>query len=209
MEIYGKKICFLGDSITQGCCASSQEEGFVMRIGANYGAKTVNFGIGGTRIARQHSPSPEKQYDLDFCGRYRQMDKDADIIVVFGGTNDHGHGDAPMGTETDDTPDTFRGACRYLFSGLKAEYPDAVIVIATPLHRVGEMMPKETGGWILEDYVKVIRETAAAMGLVVLDLFETSEINRRLGELTTDGLHPNDEGHRILAEEIGEFLCSI
>ena len=207
MELNGKKICFLGDSITEGCCASAPELGFVQQMQGLCGlGKAVNYGIGGTRIARQHAPSEDAKYDLDFCGRYQIMDKDADIIVVFGGTNDHGHGDAPMGTEADDTPDTFRGACRYLFSGLKADYPDAVIVIATPLHRVGEMQPKGTEGWILADYVSVIRNTAVQLGLPVLDLFESSKINRHLEELTTDGLHPNDEGHRILAEEIGEFL---
>ncbi len=42
------------------------------------------------------------------------MDNDADIIIVFGGTNDFGNGDAPFGEMSDRTPYTFYGAyqCR-------------------------------------------------------------------------------------------------
>ena len=45
-----------------------------------------------------------------------------DTVFVFGGTNDYGHGDAPIGGFTDRTPDTFYGACHYLFSGLIKKY---------------------------------------------------------------------------------------
>ena len=134
----------------------------------------------------------------------------ADIIVVFGGTNDHGHGDAPMGTETDRTPGTFIGACHFLFSRLPNQFPGAIIVVLTPLHRMGENIPKGERGWLLRDYVRVIRDTAAFYGLPLLDLFETSVIRANdpeiAAKLTTDGLHPNDLGHEILAGEIGDFL---
>lgn len=211
MDLQGKKINFLGDSITEGCCATTPEKGYVevLKQLASL-AEARNYGIGGTRIARQRVPSQEPKFDLDFCGRASQMDKDADIIVVFGGTNDHGHGDAPMGEAGDRTPDTFIGACHDLWSQLKAGFPESRIVVLTPLHRSEENIPKGTGGWLLKDYVSVIRATAKAYGLSVLDLFETSAIQAQVPEiaekLTTDGLHPNDEGHRILAEEIKVFL---
>ena len=207
MDLQGKKINFLGDSITEGCGASSPELGFVSVMGSSYAlAEARNYGIGGTRIARQQVPSLETRYDGDFCGRYSGMDPDADIIIVFGGTNDHGHGDAPFGCDADQTVDTFHGACHVLFSGLKQTFPQALIVVATPLHRAEEG-PKAGSGATLSDYVQVIRNTAAQYSLPVLDLFETSAIcSDSLEELTTDGLHPNDAGHAVLAREIGEFL---
>lgn len=212
MELTGKKINFLGDSITEGCCVSSPELGFVELLKQNcHLAAARNYGIGGTRIARQHTPFTVPTYDLDFCMRYKDMDPDADIVLIFGGTNDHGHGDAPFGTAADRTPDTFCGACHYLFSGLKARFPDACIVILTPLHRVEEDVRKH--GKVLEDYVNAIRDTAEFYHLPVLDLFHRSRIQAQLPEtaqmLTTDGLHPNDAGHRILAEEISHFLQSL
>ena len=149
MELTGKKINFLGDSITEGCCATSPEKGYVDVMKRKYRlTEARNYGIGGTRIARQRIPSGEPKFDQDFCGRFSEMNPDADIIVVFGGTNDHGHGDAPMGTETDRTPDTFIGACHFLFSRLPNQFPGAIIVVLTPLHRMGENIPKGERGWL-------------------------------------------------------------
>ena len=203
MNLQNLTINFLGDSITEGCCATGNR-GFVDILAREQGITARNYGIGGTRIARQRTPSAEEKYDRDFCSRFREMDADVDVVFVFGGTNDHGHGDAPVGQDSDRTPDTFLGACHYLFSGLMAEFPDAVIVVATPLHRLDE---SRVDGISLKDYVNHIRRTAAYYHLPVLDLYETSAIQpQTLAALTTDGLHPNDRGHALLAQEIGEFL---
>ena len=206
MNLQNLKINFLGDSITEGCCATNNF-GYVDILAQEYGVNARNYGIGGTRIARQRVPSAEIQYDRDFCGRFREMDPDADMIFVFGGTNDHGHGDAPMGTDADRTPDTFLGALHFLFAGLQAAFPRAKIVVATPLHRMEE---DREDGISLKDYVNQIRRVAAEYALPVLDLYETSALcPSALPALTTDGLHPNDAGHAILAEEIGEFLKTL
>ena len=211
MILTGLKINFLGDSITQGCCATSSELGFVEIIKRNYGLlEARNYGIGGTRIARHTIPSNDPQYDLDFCMRFSEMESDADVVIVFGGTNDHGHGDAPLGTEADRTPDTFWGACHCLWSSLRQAFPAARIIVLTPLHRIGESDPKPGSGAVLSDYVNILRSTAGEYGFPVLDLFETSALRAHIPqiaeELTTDGLHPNDAGHRLLAEEIAAFL---
>jgi len=206
MNLTNQKINFLGDSITEGYCAANNF-GYVDILARDFGVIARNYGIGGTRIARQRIPSEETKCDRDFCGRYRDMDPDADIIFVFGGTNDHGHGDAPMGVDSDRTPNSFQGACHYLFSGLMEAFPKAKIVVATPLHRMQE---DRADGVTLQDYVNQIRRIAGLYDLPVLDLYETSAINREsLTALTTDGLHPNDEGHRILAEEIAAFLKTL
>lgn len=206
MNIQNLKINFLGDSITEGFCATNNF-GYVEILARDYGVIARNYGIGGTRIARQRTPSAEAKVDRDFCSRFRDMDPDADMIFVFGGTNDHGHGDAPMGSDADRTPDTFLGACHYLFAGLQEMFPRAKIVVATPLHRQEEW---RQDGVLLLDYVNRIRRVAKAYDLPLLDLYETSAIKKdTLSRLTTDGLHPNDEGHKILADEIGEFLKTL
>lgn len=211
MELKNKKINFLGDSITQGCCATSPELGFVDVMKEKYAlAAARNYGIGGTRIAQQRIPSEEPLFDLYFASRVAQMDADADIIIVFGGTNDHGHGDAPFGDDGDRTVDSFCGACHVLYQKLLEKYPQGKIVVLTPLHRAEE--GRGDGIW-LKDYVNQIKKTAAQYDLPVLDLYEISAIRADIPEiaekLTTDGLHPNDEGHAILAEEIGEFLKTL
>ena len=219
MDIRNKKINFLGDSITEGHgCADLENNCFAARIARDYGAICRNYGIGGTRIARQVHPSENPKHDLDFVGRYDDMDPDADIVAVFGGTNDYGHGDAPIGEMADRTPDTFYGALHLLFSGLITKYPAARIVVLTPLHRSYEdnpfgsvRKPVPTGALI--DYVRVIRQVAEYYSLPVLDLYANSGLQPNVPiireKYVPDGLHPNDEGHRILAEQIAAFLMTL
>ena len=218
MDIRNKKINFLGDSITEGHGCADPENCFAARIARDYGAICRNYGIGGTRVARQKQPSENPRYDLDFVGRYDQMDPDADIVVVFGGTNDFGHGDAPVGGMADRTPDTFYGALHLLYTGLITRYPAARIVVLTPLHRLCEeshygSRGKAAPSGCLLDYVRVIRQVAEYYSLPVLDLYAASGLQPNVPAImekyVPDGLHPNDEGHRLLAEQIAAFLKAL
>ena len=109
MQLKGIKANFLGDSITEGVGVPSPEFAYWNVLKEKFGlAEARGYGIGGTRIARQHTPTANRpQFDRDFCSRVGEMNPDADLVVVFGGTNDFGHGDAPIGTSADRTPDTF------------------------------------------------------------------------------------------------------
>ena len=216
MNLKGLKINFLGDSITQGSGASKLYLCYVAQFEKITGAVCRNYGIGGTRIAAQKVSSSCAYHDLDFCYRYPFMNKDADVVAVFGGTNDYGHGDAPLGSFEDRTPETFYGALHYLYSGLKEMYPKATIFVMTPLHREGEdndMGEDSRKGKVygdLKTYIKAIREVAEFYNLPVLDLYNESGMYADTEENSKkhfdDGLHPNDLGHRIIAEMIVDFL---
>ena len=215
MELKGKKINFLGDSITEGHGTTGPAAFFSTLIAEKYGALCRNYGIGGTRIARQHTPSANLIWDDDFCHRAEAMDPDADLIVVFGGTNDFGHGDAPLGTFSDRSVYTFYGALHTLYTTLITRYPEAPIVILTPLHRITEDNlrgdgNKEADVADLKTYVNIIREVAEYYSLPVLDLYAESGLQPKVPviqeKFVPDGLHPNDAGHRVLAEKIGAFL---
>ncbi len=207
MELKGLKINCLGDSITQGCGASdSAEKGYVGLLKNKYGAIARNYGIGGTRLAKQKTPSEEPIYDLDFCSRFAEMDDDADLVLVFGGTNDFGHGDAEIGSFEDETYDTFYGALHTLYRGLIEKYPCSKIVVLTPLHRLEEKL----GSKELKNYVNIIREVAEFYSLPVLDLYKSAGVNPIVPiikeKYMPDGLHPNDAGYELLAEKIAAFI---
>ena len=215
MEIKDLKINFLGDSITEGAGASTPQKNYVNRVAKRTGAICRNYGIGGTRIAKQQKPSAEAIYDRDFCSRVDEMDSDADVVVIFGGTNDYGHGDAPLGNMNDRTNDTFYGALHELYNKIITKYPESFIVVLTPLHRLHEDNLKGDGSKPqdvadLRAYVNIIREVAEYYSLPVLDLFANSGIspNHPLINIKyfADGLHPNDEGHSVLANKIISFL---
>lgn len=217
MELKNSVVNFLGDSITFGVGASCESNRFTDVLCRLYGLKRANnYGVSGSRIARQLRVT-DAEYDRDYCLRMEEMEASADAVVVFGGTNDYGHGEAPLGVSSDRTPDTFYGACHYLMDGLLTRYTGKPVVIVTPLHRLGEDNPygdrKPLSVASLSVYRKILLEVAAYYALPVLDLYATSGIQPanetcRL-RLCPDGLHPSDEGHALIARRIGEFLKTL
>lgn len=211
MNLEGKIINVLGDSITQGHGTSAPEHIYQNVMGRMVGAKEVrNFGIGGTRLAKQIGPDI---YAAPFTERYLDMPDDADLVIVFGGTNDYGHGNAPFGSFGDRTADTFVGACHVLFEGLIKKYPNARIVVMTPLQTSYDQNPSANTGKPLIDYVDTIIKVASHYSLPVLDLYRTSGICPRIPEQLAlympDGLHPNDAGAYRVAERLTAFLKAL
>lgn len=215
MKLENISANFLGDSITEGYGTTGPDKVFHQLIAKKYNMKIArNYGIGGTRFARQRKPT-QPIWDKDFSGRFIEMDDDAQLVVLFGGTNDFGHGDAPIGAPSDREPNTFYGACHYIMSGLINKYPDARIVVMTPLHRCNEDNPRGDGAKtenlaVLAVYVKIIKEVAEYYSLPIIDLWACSGIQPKLDiikkKYCPDGLHPNDEGHVKMADYIGQCL---
>ena len=222
MKLKNKKINFLGDSITQGTGTSCPEHIYLNVLKESVGlAEARNYGISGTRYAIQKGTKSRPKNDYvdvnSFSERFNQMEDDADIVVVFGGTNDYGHGDAPLGNFSDRTPETFYGACHYLYSGLIRKYMGKTIVIMTPLHRGNELSEcgeaKEKRYGSLRKYVNIMREVAEYYSIPILDLYANSGLQPEVEEIKNtyipDGLHPNDLGHQILAHKLEVFLQSL
>lgn len=217
MQLAGKKVNFLGDSITDCVGPSCMENLYhgVLKRNENL-AEVRNYGICGSRIARQSNYLVEGK-EFAFVDRFYKMDDDADIVVVFGGTNDFGHGDAPLGTMDDRTTDTFYGACHLLMDGLINKYPTATIVFMTPIQRsaeidVNRVHPSRLNATLL-DYCNIIKEVAAYYSIPVLDLYATAgihPINEKNRELfCPDGLHPNDAGNELIASRLAGFLKAL
>ncbi len=211
MNLQNKKINVLGDSITEGVGVSAPMYAYEYVLGRMVGAEVVrNYGVSGTRIAKQNG---DDLYGDPFCIRYANMDDDADLVLVFGGTNDYGHGNVPFGGDGDFDIHTFCGACHVLFRGLVEKYPTARIVILTPLQRWGGQEPCPNTGKPLLAYVDAIIRIAATYSLPVIDLYRTAGIcpdmpvQRQL--YAPDGLHPNDAGAARMAEIIAGFLTSL
>ena len=223
MELYGKIIDFLGDSITEGVGVYNQENRYDNVVHRELGlAAHYNYGIGGTRLAHQSAPSETPRYDLCFCGRAYLLEKSADLIVVYGGVNDYIHGDAYFGAMEDKTPVTFCGAVYFLMNFLKTNYPNAKIVFMTPAHMhfkgvsdslVSPRPMKKPDAKPLQAYVDVIKARGAELDIPVLDLFEKLPIDPNnesdKEKYTVDGLHFNDDGQALLAKTLIDFLRSI
>ncbi len=210
MELKNLKINLLGDSITEGVGTSSLDYRFGELLASRCGAVVRNYGISGTRIARQQKPTVDNpSFDQHYVSRVAGMEEDADVIVVFGGTNDFGHGDAPLGKMSDREDTTFYGALHALYSALLTKYPASKFVILTPMHRLSEDEPRADGSTLLT-YVNIIREVAQYYSLPILDLYADSGITPKVEILKQrympDGLHPSDAGNEKLFELISNFI---
>ena len=212
MELKRLTINFLGDSITYGSGTTDIEnKTFLALLGKQENATVRNYGVGGSRIARQTGVTEFIGAECDFVMREEEMERDADIVVVFGGTNDYGHGNAHFGTMADRDVYTFYGAMHTLIQNLIEHNPKATIVFMTPLHRGEE--DAHDGKPCLREYRNAIKEVCEYYSVPVLDLYAVSsmqphvEIQRTL--YMPDGLHPNDAGHEIICSRLTGFLKSL
>ncbi len=223
------KINFLGDSITAGAGAEIPENMYTTILCKMLKAEEKNYGICGTRIAKQTIPSDELEFDETFLERAKKMDKDADLVIVFGGTNDYGHGDAMMGNINSDDEYTFYGSFKRLVNYLIDTYGKEKLVFILPLPRFNQdsvygenEIKKEafspmsghkgddsyTSLYPLSDYIEAEKNVLSKSGIRYLDFsdkFPLPEVNTG-DELTMDGLHPNPKGHKFLANLIAEEL---
>ena len=205
------KIHFLGDSITEGFYAETKQTSYVGRFQTQYPNAVIrNYGVGGSCISDTCVWGVE-----DMRARARRMEPDADLIVVFGGTNDF-HCMTPLGTPEERTADTFFGAYNLLLDDLFERYPDARIVLCTILPRFDETWPERDGRVRvapLSDYVAIIKQIGQIRDLPVVDLFTLEDLREPIsGEkspLTKDGLHPLDAGHAMIFDRIHQALLSL
>lgn len=197
-----QKIIFFGDSITQ---AGVQPKGYITQlsdlltnkgIAGNY--ELVGKGIGGNKI-----------YDL-----YLRMEEDVvalfpDVVVIWVGVNDVWH-KRSFGTGTD--PDKFESFYNAIIKKLQAK--NIKVYVCTPAV-IGEKtdFSNELDGE-LNEYSNIIRRIAGNNKCGVIDLRNSflkynlghNKDNKASGILTTDRVHLNDLGNKIVAEEMMKTL---
>lgn len=188
------KINALGDSITYGDKLPDTALSFPNVVAAKAGAVSMNnYGWNGSSVA---GPHPDRLID-----RYPAMARDANLILVLGGTNDYGgrnEDGTVIGRIGDMTPDTFYGSLNLMMCGLKQMYPDGEIVFMTPMRRVGYMR-KNRNGYYLNQYAEAIQQMAAFWGIRVIDLFNEPELDfASKSSYLVDGLHPNATGQALI-----------
>lgn len=213
-------INVLGDSIAEGIGASGKEKSFPSVLAKLTGAQVNNYGVSCSRITDIVS---DVSNPGSFVDRMYQMDKAADLIIVFGGTNDFWYGDCPIGKRTDTSPNTFYGALNTMITYLQSTYPNADIVFLTPYqqskdadetHSYKRSTYGNFGTGTLSEYRTAMLDRCQFYGVPVLDLYADYELNTvdnrdalaRYGQYLCDGVHLNDAGYNFLARKIYQFI---
>ena len=205
------KIVFLGDSITQQ--AEDFEDGFISLIRQNLiqdKFELVGKGISGNKVS-------------DLLTRYKSdvIDLDPDIVFIYIGINDVWH-KYDFGTGSD--IDLYEKGLRTIISDIKSL--GSKIVLCTPTvigENTGdfvlgnqfkdvETMEKMNGD--LDTFSEVVRKLSNEYETELLDLrkifmdylAENNINNDAAGILTTDGVHLNERGNKLIADQMIKFI---
>ena len=185
----------LGDSFTQEVPGGSPK--YHYHIAKHTGVIVNDYGISGSTVSTVGGGGFEAMIE-----RYEEMTDNADIITVLGGINDGARESFVLGDMNSTDISTFYGAYKSLIEGLIAKYPLKTILTITPTRQ--NDMDRHA-----EDIVKAIKEISDFHSIPCLDLYSNGGFNElNMGEITKDGLHPTDFGHKWLAGKILSFIES-
>ena len=216
-----KYICIQGDSISDDREVGGLQGFYIPNMLKNLGINSnnyTNFSISGQPITN----TTETQNWWSNRSKFTDLKNsgvEPDIIFLWGGTNDFGLS-LPIGTDIDSTNhNELRGALNDILTLLIETFPNAQIIMATPMQRnTGHQAPKEPieglgpneQGLYLIDYVNAIKEACQKFSIPCLDMYSVSGINvlnARNVTRNNDGLHPTQEyGENKLSKIIAKFI---
>lgn len=190
------KLITIGDSITHGQYTGPNDS-FPNSLAKPYGeylkeylgCEYINYGHNGVAFSHTSTVNSSIAFE-NVVSTYEK----GDIIIIAGGTNDFG---------TNVKLDDFSLAVSKVFSYIKNNNPNSIIIIMTPLHRNGESSNEI--GLSLSQYSEILIQKAIEYGFIVVngfDFFFDPNKEEDRNKYALDGLHLNNEGHKLLADFI-------
>ncbi|NCW12385.1 MAG: G-D-S-L family lipolytic protein [Chitinophagia bacterium] len=199
-----KKIVFFGDSITQ---AAVNKGGYIDVLQNMLQQKGVDqqFELNGAGI------SGNKVYDLYLRMETDVLDKKPDVVVIWIGVNDVWH-KSSSGTGTDF--DKFGKFYDAVVKKIQKQGAKVIIVTPAAIGEKNDYSNPQDGD--LNSYSNWMRKYAATNQLGLVDLrkiFHEYSIannpnNDAKGILTTDGVHLNEKGNALVAEEMWKAISN-
>ena len=208
-----KKVVFLGDSITQNAVINSNEfKGFItlMREEVDSNIDLIGKGIGGDKVS-------------DLLTRYRDdvINLNPDKVFVYIGINDVWH-KYDYGTGTD--IDLYENGLRQIIFDMKDNGIEVILCTPTVIgenkgqftlvNQFKDIETMEIMNDDLDEYSDVIRKLSLEFNTKLLDLrkifmqyiSKNNPENKSKGILTTDGVHLNNNGSKLIANEMIKFI---
>ena len=209
------KVVFLGDSITEAGESIEGEgtyKGFITSLRENVSQEVelINKGIGGDKVS-------------DLLLRYNDdvLKLKPNIVFIYIGINDVWH-KYDWGTGSD--IDIYEKGLRKIITDIKAV--GAKIILCTPTvigENNGEFKLNNNFKYIdtmeimnkdLDAFSDVVKNLSSEFNTDLLDLrkkfmeyiSENNDLNMSKGVLTSDGVHLNNEGNKLIADEMIKFL---
>lgn len=204
----GQFFAALGDSTVNGDNGQGKTDNswsWVSYMGYLCGFSDVeNDGVNASRVTKGTSR------DDSLVERYDQI-KNKDFVTVMAGVNDFVNNMplgkiSSIGSQYDVT--TFYGAYQTIVEGLKANNPNAKLLLITPMkvnNDRASSFKENSLGLKQIAYINAIKEVAELYGLRVHDLYGYAGFSPFLDSdeiYTHDKQHPTELGYKVLAEQI-------
>ncbi len=176
-------------------------------------ARVINAGIGGN-----HTEHARVRFEKDV------LSHDPDIVIIQFGINDAAVDvwKDPPATESRVPLEKFEKNLRHLLSVLEKRGTNVVLMTPNPLRWTPKMrelygrspyLPDETNGFNikLEAYAETIRRIAKTENVLLIDVYRSFEEfsqtdGQSVDDLLLDGIHPNDRGQRLIADQLMALL---
>ena len=198
-----KWVCF-GDSLTE--VNSRATKRYYDYISDKTGINIVNMGLGGTGYKN------EEDNNNAFYQRILNVPTDSDLITIFGSGNDLSH---TLGNVTDTNTDTICGCINKTLDNLFDVYPLANVGIINPTPW-GWYPPTDDENKMAK-YSNSLVEICRRRGIPCLDLYhcsglrpwEESYLSLCYSKDNGNSVHPDENGHKIIASKIQHFVESL
>lgn len=200
----GDKIVFLGDSITAG---GVSPKGYVTVIKNTLNEKHKELGIEivGAGVSGNKVPNLQARLEKDVLA------KKPTIVVIYIGINDvwHGLNDPSKGT----SKEKFEEGLKDIIEKIKKS--GARVILCTPTVIGEKKIGTNKGDTLLDEYSDISRKVAKDTDSKLCDLrkafvdhlAKNNEGDKDKGVLTTDGVHLNEAGNKLVAETILTVLA--
>lgn len=193
--LYRKTISVIGDSYVanhEDLISDTWHYKFAQKYNMHY----YNLGINGNGLVT------DKATGQSVLSRYSEIPKESSYILVIGGKNDH-RLQVPI--------DDFSAGLSSLCEGLKAAYPESVIVFFTPWH-----LENDSNSIPLDEYSKAIVKVCTDYNIPVFDNSTSEVINvnsfqfrKEYMQSENDISHLNPKGHDLFLPVAERFILSL
>ena len=199
----GARIIFLGDSITE---QGVKPNGYVSLIREELAARYSDLGIEviGAGVSGNKVPDLQNRLVRDV------LQKKPTGVVIYIGINDVWHWNLPNLKGT--TKEKFESGLREIIA--RIQYSGSGVILCTP-SVIGEKRDSSNAqDPMLKEYSAIGWKIAKDLGVEVCDLHKAFQDflkvnnpeNKEKGILTTDGVHMNDEGNKLVAKELLKYF---